>query len=56
MYYLPNAERELNTYDVFMDELKRVSKIESPYKKYAHDIVDKYYKPSIVIHHPPYEF
>lgn len=52
--FLPNAKRPLTTYNVFMDELIRVSKKNDKYSKYAKEIVDRNVDEGIVFHHPPY--
>ncbi len=52
--YLPNAKCELNSYEVYIEELQRVSKKRDKYVKYAKKIVEKYSSSDIVVHHPPY--
>lgn len=53
-YYLPNAKKVLTSYDVFFDELARVSNEEDSYGIYANTVVEKYTSQGIVMHHPPY--
>ena len=51
--FLPNAKRTLDSFDVYMDELKRVSNGSGKYVRYAKQIVrDK--GDEVVVHHPPY--
>jgi len=52
--YLPNAKCELNSYNVFFEELKRVSQKRDKYLKYSRIIVGEHTSPDIVPHHPPY--
>lgn len=52
--FLPNAKQPLSTYDIFEDELVRVSHGRSKYQKAAKDIVAKRTGPGLVLHHPPY--
>lgn len=52
--FLPNAKQALSTYDIFMDELVRVSRGRSKYQRRAKDIVKKWAGPDLMVHHPPY--
>lgn len=52
--FLPNAKQDLSTYDIFMDELMRLSRGRSKYQRYAKNFVKKWAGPDIVVHHRPY--
>ena len=52
--FLPNAKQALTSYDIYMDELKRVSHGRSKYQKQAKGIVKRNAGEGIVLHHPPY--
>lgn len=52
--YLPNAKQELTTYDVFLEELKRLSSKKDKYIKYAKSILGGKNFDDLVVHHPPY--
>ena len=52
-FFLPNAKRTLESYDIYLSELERVSKGRGKYMKYAMKIVqDK--GGDLVVHHPPF--
>ena len=54
-YYLPNARRELKTFQVFENELIRVSKKKGKYHKYAVNALNELQSAKgIVLHHPPF--
>ena len=53
-YYLPNAKRELATYDIYVSELERVSHENDEYQKQAKNIVNRLKGDDLVVHHPPY--
>ena len=51
--FLPNAKRALNSFEIYMDELKRISNGYGKYVRYAKKIVrDK--GDEVVVHHPPF--
>ncbi len=52
--YLPNAKCVLNSYDIFFEELKRVTEESDEYHNYAKLIVEKFREPDLVAHHPSY--
>ena len=52
--FLPNAKKALSSYEVYMDELKRVSRGRSKYQKQAKGIVNAKVDKDLVVHHPPY--
>ena len=52
--FLPNAKKELSSYDIYMDELRRVSRSRSKFQKQAKEIVKATAGGGLVIHHPPY--
>lgn len=52
--FLPNARQAITSYDIFMDELVRISRGRSKYQKQAKDIVTRKVSTDIVLHHPPY--
>lgn len=52
--FLPNAKQALTTYDIFMDELVRISCGRSKYQKQAKGIATQKAGIGIVVHHPPY--
>ena len=52
--YIPNSNKELFSYDVFMEELKRFSLQNGQYQRYAQKFIKNYNNSDIVIHHPPY--
>lgn len=52
--YLPNAKCVLNSYDVFFQELTRVTKKTDGYHEYALSVAEKFKESEIVVHHPPY--
>ena len=52
--FLPNAKQALTSYDIYMDELKRISRGRSKYQKQAKEIVKKNAGGGLVVHHPPY--
>lgn len=52
--FLPNAKKPLSTYEIFMEELARVSRGKSVYLKYAKTIVNENTGTGIVVQHPPY--
>lgn len=52
--YLPNSKRVINSYDVFLKELKRVTRRADRYHKRAVSITEKLREQDIVVHHPPY--
>lgn len=55
IYYLPNVRKELRSYDIFEEELSRVSKYNGKYHKYAIKVLkDLGNTQEIVVHHPPY--
>ena len=51
--YLPNSKKELDTLEVYMDELSRLSNGRSKYNKYARENT-KGNVEDLVLHHPPY--
>lgn len=51
--YLPNAKCVLDSYDTFVRELKRVTKKNDKYNKYAQAIVERIKNDDIVVHHRP---
>ncbi|MFA6308833.1 MAG: SIR2 family protein [Clostridia bacterium] len=53
-YYLPNAQKQMSSYEEFLSELKRVSKIKNKYQKYAESMTSEYSDSKCVIHHPPH--
>ena len=52
--FLPTSKRTLSTYDIFKDELARISRGRSKYQKQAKEIVSKKAGADLVVHHPPY--
>lgn len=52
--YLPNAKRELSSYNVLLEELERVTKRNDKYNKYAISMTEKLQESDIIVHHPPY--
>ena len=55
IYYLPNTRKELHSYDIFMEELSKVSKYNGKYHKYAIKVLKGLNNTQeIVVHHPPY--
>lgn len=52
--FLPNAKKELSSYDTYMDELKRISCGRSEFQKQAKEIVEVKAGDGLVVHHPPY--
>ena len=52
--FLPNAKKELSSYDIYMNELRRVSRSRSKFQKQAKEIVKNKAGDGIVVHHPPY--
>lgn len=52
--FLPNAKQALTSYEIYIDELKRVSRGRSKYQKQAEAIVKKNAGGGLVVHHPPY--
>lgn len=52
--YLPNAKCVLNSYGIFFEELKRVTKETDNYHSYAKSFVEKTKESDIIVHHPPY--
>ena len=52
--FLPNAKKELSSYDVYMDELKRISRSISRVQKQAKKIFKVHAGSDLVVHHPPY--
>lgn len=52
--FLPNAKKQLSTYEIFMEELARVSQGKSKYFKYAKTVINEKNGTDIVPHHPPY--
>ena len=52
--FLPNAKKELSSYDIYMNELRRVSRSRSKFQKQAKEIVRATAGGGLVIHHPPY--
>ena len=53
-FFLPNAKKALSSYDIYMDELKRVSHGRSKFQKQAKEIVKAKAGNGLVVHHPPY--
>ena len=53
-YYLPNAMKELTSYEILCEELDRVSTEKDQYSKYANKIVKEYTTKDLIMHHPPY--
>lgn len=51
--YLPNAKRSLESYDIYFNELERVSKGRGKYVMYAKSLV-KNKAGDLVVHHPPF--
>ncbi|MDP4120341.1 MAG: SIR2 family protein [Bacillota bacterium] len=54
VFYLPNAKHAITSYNIFFKELKRVTRENDKYHKYATSITKKYKGQDIVIHHQPY--
>jgi hypothetical protein len=52
--YLPNAKCVLSSYEIFVQELERVSQKRGKYSSYAISIVKKHATADLVVHHPPY--
>lgn len=52
--FLPNAKQSLTSYDVYMEELKRISCGRSKYQKCAKEIVKMKAGKGLVMHHPPF--
>ncbi len=52
--FLPNAKKELSSYDIYMDELRHVSRSRSKFQKQAKEIVEAKAGGGLVVHHPPY--
>ena len=52
--FLPNAREVLSSYEIYMEELKRVSNTRSKYHRYAKKIIDGIIDEEMVVHHPPY--
>ena len=51
--FLPNARKALDSFDVYMDELKRISKESDEYVRFAKKLVSDM-SDEIVVHHPPF--
>ena len=52
--FLPNTKEDLTSFEVYMKELKRVSKIRSKYCSYARKSIEGISEKGMVVHHPPY--
>lgn len=52
--YLPNAKKQIDSYEVFLAELKRVSRGADKYQKYAISVAERSKGQDMVVHHPPY--
>lgn len=52
--FLPNTKKALSSYDIYIDELKRVSHGRSKFQKQAKEIVKVKAGDGLVVHHPPY--
>lgn len=52
--YLPNAKEELNSYDVYFKELKRVSAEDDIFLQQAKFVTKNATNGEMVVHHPPY--
>lgn len=52
--FLPNAKKDLKSFEVYMEELKRVTGSRSKYTTYARKSVKGTVGNGIVAHHPPY--
>lgn len=53
-YYLPNAKKELSSYELFLDEVKRTSFIGGKYSIFAKKILGEKIDKNTIVHHPPY--
>lgn len=53
-FFLPNVKKALSSYDIYMDELKRVSHGRSKFQKQAKEIVKAKAGNGLIVHHPPY--
>jgi hypothetical protein len=51
--YLPGTKKDINGFDIYMEELARLSKGRSKYNNYAKKVLPKDVDKDIVIHHPP---
>lgn len=51
-FYLPNAARPLSSYEIYLDELKRLEQESDEYSLYAQNVL-KEYSPELVFHHRP---
>lgn len=52
--FLPNAKKDLCSYDIYLSELERVSRGRSKAQKQAKEIVHQKGGTGLVVHHPPY--
>lgn len=52
--YLPNTQNTLSSYDIFLEELKSVTKLADKYHQYAVTLTSNLKTTKIVLHHPPY--
>ncbi len=52
--FLPNAKKELSTFEVYMEQLKTISSGRGKYVSYAKKIINGITEEGIVLHHPPY--
>lgn len=53
-FYLPHNRRNLNIYDIYMQELQKMSGGKNKYISYARKIIDNLPSDEIVLHHLPY--
>ena len=53
-FFLLNVKKALSSYDIYMDELKRVSHGRSKFQKQAKEIVKAKAGNGLIVHHPPY--
>lgn len=52
--FLPNAKESLTSFEIYLKELKRVSKIRSKYCSYAKKRIEGVGERGMVVHHPPF--
>lgn len=52
--FLPNAKKDLCSYDIYLNELERVSRGRSKAQKQAKEIIHTKGGTGLVVHHPPY--
>lgn len=53
-FFLPNAKKVLSSYEVFLEELKRITSKPDKYHRYAVKRTERFKNPDTTFHHPPY--